>query len=137
MTVILILILAQLKCIIETSCKSEVKAVRIKPDRCIIVLETKIFVFNLADFRVLQSIETCPNPKGLATISSMKQSLVLAYPSKKIGSVEIIAEGQGAKKKIDAHKSTLCALQLCPKGYKIATASEKGTIIRIFDVHTL
>jgi hypothetical protein len=30
----------------------------------------------------------------------MKESLVLAYPSKKIGVVEIIAEGQGSKKKI-------------------------------------
>ena len=42
-----------MKCLIETSCKSEVKAVRINPERCIIVLETKIFVFNLSDFRVL------------------------------------------------------------------------------------
>ena len=78
----------------ETSCKSEVKAVKLKTDKCIIALETKVFVFNLADFRVLETIETCPNPKGLCTISSMKEELILAYPSKKIGMVEIYIETQ-------------------------------------------
>lgn len=128
--------LAQGKCIIETSCKSEVKAVKIKPDRCIIVLETKLFIFNLSDFRVLETLETCPNPKGLCTISSLKDSLIMAYPSKKIGTVELMGEQMNERKKIEAHKSTLCALELCPNGYKLATASEKGTIIRVFDVST-
>lgn len=62
---------------------------KLKTDKCIITLETKVFVFNLADFRVLETIETCPNPKGLCTISSMKEELILAYPSKKIGMVEV------------------------------------------------
>ena len=46
-------ILALYKCIVETSCKSDVKSIKIKTDRCIIILETKIFVFNLADFRII------------------------------------------------------------------------------------
>jgi len=57
-------------------------------------LETKIFVFNLADFRVLDTLETCPNPKGLCAISSMRDPLILAYPTKKIGTVEITIENQ-------------------------------------------
>lgn len=56
----------------ETSCKSDVKSVKIKIDRCVVVLETKVFVFNLADFRVLESIETCPNPKGLCSMSTLR-----------------------------------------------------------------
>lgn len=58
----------------------------------------------------------------------------MAYPSKKIGFVEVHSESNPERKKIEAHKSTLCALELCPNGYKMATASEKGTIIRIFDI---
>lgn len=80
---------AIMKCIIETNCKSEVKAVRLKPDRCIIVLETKVFVFNFADFKVLDLLETCPNPKGLCSVASDTHVLMLALPSKKIGVVEI------------------------------------------------
>ena len=61
-----------MKTIIETSCKSEVRAVKLNPERCIIILDTKIFIFNLADFRVLDILETCPNPKGLCAISALK-----------------------------------------------------------------
>jgi WD40 repeat protein len=111
-----------------------VKAVKININRCIAVLETKIFVFNLADFVALESFETCPNPKGLCSISSLSAELVLAFPSKRIGFVEVSTEKDPQQRKIEAHKSTICALELCPSGSKVATASEKGTIIRIFDV---
>ena len=67
-------------------------------------------------------------------MSSLREDLIIAYPSKKIGFVEVLCETNQEKKRIEAHKSTLCALELCPNGYKMATASEKGTIIRIFDV---
>ena len=92
--------LALYKCIVETSCKSEVRSVKIKTDRCVIVLETKIFVFKLSDFRILETLETCPNPKGLCSMSSMKDDLLLAYPSKKLGFVEILNEDHPEKKKI-------------------------------------
>lgn len=36
---------------------------------------------------MLESIETCPNPKGLCSIGNMKEGLVLSFPSKKIGFV--------------------------------------------------
>lgn len=47
--------LGQMKCIVETNCKSEIKSIKMKPDRCIIALETKNFVFNLSDFALLES----------------------------------------------------------------------------------
>jgi WD40 repeat protein len=65
----------------------------------------------------------------------MRDLLMLAYPTKKLGTVEILVEGE-EKRRIDAHKSTVYALELCPNGGKLATASEKGTIIRIFNVRT-
>lgn len=89
-----------MKCIVETSCKSDVKAVRLKTDKCVIVLETKIFVFNLADFRLLDCLETCPNPKGLCTVSMMKEEFLMAFPSQKIGIIEIMSESQTERKKL-------------------------------------
>lgn len=55
-------------------------------------------------------------------MSAMKEILTLAYPSKKIGTVEIAIENQ-EKRRVEAHKSTVCALELCPNGNKLATAS--------------
>jgi hypothetical protein len=78
-----------MKCVVETNCKSDVRAVRLKQDRCVIALETKVFVFNFADFKVLDLLETCPNPKGLCSVASKTDNLILALPSKKIGIVEI------------------------------------------------
>ena len=65
----------------------------------------------------------------------MTEEFLVAYPSKKLGSVEISYPDQ-TKHKIDAHKSTVFALELCPNGLKLATASEKGTLIRIFAITT-
>lgn len=58
---------------------------------------------------MLDIIETCPNPRGLCAISSMRDILIFAYPTKKIGTVEVCIENQ-EKKKIEAHKSTVFAL---------------------------
>ena len=35
---------------------------------------------------------------------------------------------------IPAHDSPLAALAFSPRGTRVATASEKGTVIRVFDV---
>lgn len=47
-------------------------------------------------------LETCPNPKGLCALSAMRDVLIIAYPTKKIGTVEVMVEGED-KKRIDAH----------------------------------
>lgn len=52
----------------------------------------------------------------------MRETLIFAYPTKKIGTVEVSIENQD-KRKIDAHKSTVFALEICPNGSKLATAS--------------
>lgn len=42
---------------------------------------------------------------------------------------------QHSKNMIAAHDSPLAALAFSPNGTRIATASEKGTVIRVFSVH--
>jgi len=69
-----------------------------------------VFVFNFADFKVLDLLETCPNPKGLCSVASQTDTLILALPSKKVGVVEVTFESPTKKVKIDAHKSTLSAM---------------------------
>lgn len=78
------------KSIAETNCKNEVRSVRLKPDRCVIALESKVFVFNLSDFKVLDLLETCSNPLGLCSVANSTDSLILAIPSKKEGAVEVV-----------------------------------------------
>ncbi len=54
----------QNKCIAELEFRSEVKSVKLRRERIVVVLENKIYVYNFADLQLLHQIETCPNPKG-------------------------------------------------------------------------
>lgn len=53
------------KCIGEMSFRSKIKNVKLKNDKVVVVLEKKIFVYNFTDLKLLDQIETCPNPRGM------------------------------------------------------------------------
>lgn len=55
----------QSKCIAELSFRTDVKGVRLKADKIIVVVESKIYVYNFSDIKLLDSIETAKNPKGI------------------------------------------------------------------------
>ena len=41
------------KCIGEMSFKTEIKAVRLKADRIVVVLESKVFIYNFSELKLL------------------------------------------------------------------------------------
>nr|XP_033332935.1 WD repeat domain phosphoinositide-interacting protein 2-like isoform X2 [Megalopta genalis] len=88
--------------------------------------------------KVLHTIRDTPrNLAGLCTLSINSDNSYLAYPgSNTIGEVQIFDTiNLQAKNMIPAHDSPLAALAFCPSGNKVATASERGTVIRVFQVH--
>ncbi|KAL4579447.1 hypothetical protein LXL04_015595 [Taraxacum kok-saghyz] len=95
------------RCIGELSFRSEVRGVRLRRDRIIVILEQKIFVYNFTDLKLLQQIETFANPKGLCEVSQASDNFVLVC----LG----LRKGQN--------------------GNMLATASNKGTLVRIFNTH--
>lgn len=46
----------RVKCIGEMSFRTDVKAVKLKADRIVVVLENKIFVYNFSDLKLLEHI---------------------------------------------------------------------------------
>jgi WD40 repeat protein len=118
------------------SFRSEVKAVRLKQDRIVVVLETKIYIYNLADLKFIEYIDTSPNPLGLCSMNTVGDSTIIAAPDKDIGFVIVNFLSDKKRKVIQAHQSALYCLQLNFSGTRVATASQKGTIIRIFDTES-
>lgn len=72
--------------------------------------------------------ETADNPTGLCCLGSM----VVAFPGRTPGQVQIVEIGNGNVSIIPAHGTPLRALELSPNGEIVATASETGTLIRVF-----
>eukprot|EP00899_Mesostigma_viride_P008604 jgi/Mesvir1/17745/Mv05600-RA.1 len=123
----------QSRCIGELSFRSEVRAVRLRRDRIVVVLEHKVYVYNFADLRLLQQIETVANPDGLCALSPASNSTVLACPGLHRGQVRIELYDLKRSRFAAAHDSPLSCIALSLDGSRLATASEKGTLIRIFD----
>ncbi|XP_068641071.1 autophagy-related protein 18d-like [Aristolochia californica] len=121
------------RCIGEFTFRSDVRGVKLKKDGLVIVLEHKIYVYNLTDLKLLHQIETLANPKGLCCLSHHLSTSVLACPGLHRGQVRVEHFGLKVTKFINAHDSRLACLTLTMDGLLLATASTKGTLIRIFN----
>ncbi|GER24747.1 WD-repeat protein [Striga asiatica] len=125
----------QSRCIGELSFRSEVRGVRLRRDRIIVVLEQKIFVYNFADLKLLHQIETIMNPKGLCAVSQVAGSFVLVCPGLQKGQVRVEHYASKRTKFIMAHDSRIACFTLSQDGNFLATASSKGTLVRIYNTH--
>ncbi|KAI8005730.1 Autophagy-related protein 18c [Camellia lanceoleosa] len=123
----------QSRCIGEFSFRSEVRAVKLRRDRIVVILEHKIYVYNFMDLKLLHQIETLANPRGLCCLSQNLNTSVLACPGLRRGQVRIEHFGLNMTKLINAHDSQIACLNLTMDGLLLATASTKGTLIRIFN----
>ena len=105
---------------------SSVKNVKMKRDR----------IFNFNTLELLDTLETKNNTKGIVSISLIGNNII-AYPDKnEIGSVRVKDYDKQSEIVIKAHKGPINFLQLNRDGTILATASDKGTLIRLFDTST-
>ncbi|XP_061605601.1 WD repeat domain phosphoinositide-interacting protein 2 isoform X3 [Phyllopteryx taeniolatus] len=119
------------------SYSNTILAVKLNRQRLIVCLEESLYIHNIRDMKVLHTIrETPPNPSGLCALSINNDNCYLAYPgSAMIGEVQVFdTVNLRAANMIPAHDSPLAALAFDASGTKLATASEKGTVIRVFSI---
>ncbi|CAM8894397.1 unnamed protein product [Rhodiola kirilowii] len=121
------------RCIGELSFRSEVKAVKLRRDRIVVVLDQKIYVYNFGDLKLVSQIETFANPGGLCEISHTAGSLVLVCPGLVKGQIRVEHFATKRTKFVTAHDSRIACLAMTLDGQLIATASSKGTLVRIFN----
>ncbi|KAL0841646.1 hypothetical protein ABMA28_015298 [Loxostege sticticalis] len=119
------------------SYSNTILAVKLNRSRLIVCLEESLHIHNIRDMKILHTIrDTPPNPRGLCALSPCVDHCYVAYPgSSAVGEVQIFdAVHLNAKCVISAHDSPLVALAWSMCGRRLATASERGTVIRVFSV---
>ncbi|KAJ5672595.1 SVP1-like protein 2 [Penicillium longicatenatum] len=120
---------AKQKAAITLEFRTSVLGVRLSKSRIVVALLNSIHVFAFSTPpQKLSVFETSDNPLGLACLGQK----VLAFPGRSPGQVQLIELETGNISIIPAHSSALRALALSPDGEVLATASETGTLIRVF-----
>lgn len=149
--------------IVEIKFSSLILNVRMSRDKVFIVTAKKVFVYNLTDLHLVEQFETSNNPYGLIAIYGEKENeTILATLGSIPGQIQVrryIKEvndpnsvsspinnnGQTANPSTSngyqvitathmCHENGIRALTISPDGRFFATASTKGTLLRIFSL---
>ncbi|CAO3646584.1 unnamed protein product [Cunninghamella echinulata] len=184
------------KGVLELEYKSEVKNVKLRRDRLVVVLSNKVFVYHFSlNPKLLHTFNTIDNEKGLASISASEDHAMLVIPGRRRGHIQLIdldslgyywsslstspthdihsnsfytsnhhsdttmmnhvsrhippsntstSNSTSSSPNspminvsiIAAHSGKLSCIALNHNGTKCATASDKGTLIRVFNTTT-
>lgn len=120
--------------------KEKVLNLKLRRDKIVIVCKSKIFIFNLKDFQNVSNIETGDNPLGLIGINYTKENGIIVYPScdndKEKGQLTIYHFDEINNIYITPHNHPVSYIALSYNGLILATASEQGKKIRIFETIT-
>ncbi|KAL2915978.1 autophagy protein [Polyrhizophydium stewartii] len=124
--------------ICELTFATAILAVKLNRKRLVVVLEEHIYIYDIGNMKLMFTIDTSPNPNALCSLSPSSENCYFAYPSNtSTSSGELLifdAINLQAVNIIPAHKSPLSCVAFNYDGTLVATASDKGTVIRVFSV---
>ena len=101
--------------------------------RLVVGLERKIYIFDLHSMQTLETLDISPNPKALCVLSC---NGLMAFPSGGNAGEVLIYDTMNLNvlSAIQVHKADVVALAFNSDNTLLASASETGTIIRVFGV---
>ena len=126
--------------VFELTFATEVLRVLMNRTRLLVVLSDATHVFELSTMRLLHLLESAPNPKGIGALCSSDAAICAVWPGGHApgwaGRLTIFDASQegSAVASVAAHHSNICCVALNARGELMATASDKGTVIRVHRV---
>jgi WD40 repeat protein len=124
----------QKESIIDTKIfNKEILNIRIHEKYFAFVFHNSIEIFDFETLEQLKVKKTYDNPNASIAVSTSGEC-IMAYPSTEQGVVVIDYVDREEVIKIQAHENEISCLSIDDSGEKIATASTKGTLIRVFNL---
>uniref|UniRef100_A0AC34GW28 WD repeat domain phosphoinositide-interacting protein 2 n=1 Tax=Panagrolaimus sp. ES5 TaxID=591445 RepID=A0AC34GW28_9BILA len=121
----------------EIETKTDVKGIKLRRDKICIIMDHNIDIYSFCDNpHRIHSINTWTNPQGISALSPSIDNALLAYPSQSCnGHIGIfnLARPDIPEVNITAHNHNVAEITFNFSGAMIATASEKGTLVRVFE----
>ncbi|KAF2029138.1 WD40 repeat-like protein [Setomelanomma holmii] len=109
--------------------RTPVQRVRLSKTHLIVVQLNTVGIYKLATPpKKIADYETANNPYGLCELGPS----TVAFPGRTIGQVKLFDLNSGNVSIVPAHEGPLRAIGLSRNGDLVATASEQGTIIRVW-----
>lgn len=115
---------------------ANINKVKMRKDLIFIVHDNLINVFSLESMQIIKTITTKINPYSIFTCSYSDNLKILAFPSsdRSSGFFTMFNLANDRPKIVEAHSHDIECLEMDYNGSLIASASKKGTIIRVFRV---
>ncbi|KAM8792371.1 WD repeat domain phosphoinositide-interacting protein 4-like [Eudromia elegans] len=128
--------------VLQFSFPQPVLAVRLRHDKIVVVLRTRVYVYSFPENPTkLFEFDTRDNPQGLCDLCPSREQQLLVFPGHKCGSLQLVdlavpspdlAVPSPVPWSLRAHRSALSCLALAPGGALVASASLRGTLVRVF-----
>lgn len=143
--------------ICELTFHGMVVAVKMNRKRLAVMLEEIVFIYDISNMKLLKQQLTPLNPAGICAISPSSENNYLALPHHQKTAANAAAQPSHVPKSvakeavsgdvllydlnkmeevtvIQAHQAPLSSMAINNDGTLMATASEKGTVIRVFSI---
>ena len=106
--------------------------IKLKKDLLFVICQSRIYLFDLNTYDIIDTIETNDNIKGLIAINNAPNNTVLAYPTEKSLNWVAIKKIKSKKDLIfEAQDDKISQMSINYDGTLLATSNTKGTIVKI------
>tara|TARA_B100000575_G_C23142084_1_gene664970 strand:+ start:3983 stop:5035 length:1053 start_codon:yes stop_codon:yes gene_type:complete len=119
----------------EITYNNKIQNINVTKDYIVVLVKQKIYIYNFESLYLKRSIDIASHNNNLIAMG-LENSEYLVYPGEDKGSIHITKLSDDYSQTIQAHQSNIEHLYISNDGKYIVTASEKGTVIRIFSTET-
>lgn len=120
----------------RTTFPDAIRAVKFNSKRVLVMTEAIIYIYDSTTMAALHTIMTVPNIEGIVALSNDSISSILLYPCSHVEGMLCVYDCLNLHliEIFRAHHHRLAIVSLSPGGNLAATASVRGTIIRVFSM---